>query len=304
MNLASSTIAPKENRKLRVLHVYKTWTPESYGGVEQFISTLCAETSKMGIQNRVLYLGKAKKPTLKGHDNIQGICFPLDIELASTGFSLSLLKNFSRLSEWCDVLHFHFPWPFGDLIHLLSKSHKPLIVSYHSDIIKQRYLKIAYKPLMNHFLKNADAIVPASPNYVVSSPVLQKHKQKIEVIPYGLVDQYSHTPSQERLSYWKNQVGEGFAFFMGVLRYYKGLHTLLEASKNVSGPIVIAGAGPMEEELKEFVKKNNIKNVKFVETICVELRNAYEYIYCNSTTQRTGISIGIARMDCESDAGK
>jgi glycosyltransferase involved in cell wall biosynthesis len=271
MDSTSSVPPPHQKTKeLRVLHVYKTWTPESYGGVEQFISTLCLETEKMGIKNRVLYLGKNKKPTLKGHDNIKGICFPLDIEVASTGFSFSMLKNFSRLEEWCDILHFHFPWPFGDLIHFLSRSSKPMIISYHSDIFKQRYLKIIYKPLMNYFLKKANIIVPASPNYVLSSPVLKKYKSKVEVIPYGLVDQVDHTPNPERVSYWRNQVGENFAFFMGVLRYYKGLHTLMEASRKVSGPIVIAGAGPMEKEIKDFAESHNLTNIKFVGRISEE----------------------------------
>lgn len=39
--------------------------------------------------------------------------------------------------------------------------------------------------------------------------------------------------------------------FVGVLlRYYKGLHILLQAAQGQGWPIVIAGAGPIEAELK------------------------------------------------------
>jgi len=46
-------------------------------------------------------------------------------------------------------------------------------------------------------------------------------------------------------------VGPKFFLFVGVLRYYKGLHILLEAAKGLDYPIVIVGAGPIEGELKE-----------------------------------------------------
>lgn len=41
-----------------------------------------------------------------------------------------------------------------------------------------------------------------------------------------------------------------FFAFVGVLRYYKGLHILPDAAKNLDCQIVIVGAGPIEQRLK------------------------------------------------------
>ncbi|MGL1751784.1 glycosyltransferase, partial [Vibrio parahaemolyticus] len=42
----------------------------------------------------------------------------------------------------------------------------------------------------------------------------------------------------------RSRFGEKFILFIGVLRYYKGLHILLEALKNMEITVVIAGEGP------------------------------------------------------------
>ena len=52
--------------------------------------------------------------------------------------------------------------------------------------------------------------------------------------------------------------------FVGVLRYYKGLHILIEAASKSDYPIVILGSGPIESELKLKVIKKGINNIHFV----------------------------------------
>jgi glycosyltransferase involved in cell wall biosynthesis len=49
-----------------------------------------------------------------------------------------------------------------------------------------------------------------------------------------------------------------------VLRYYKGLHILLDAVANTDYPVVIVGAGPIEQELKDHAERLGLKNVMFV----------------------------------------
>jgi rhamnosyl/mannosyltransferase len=46
-----------------------------------------------------------------------------------------------------------------------------------------------------------------------------------------------------------------------VLRYYKGLHILLEAAKGTNYPVVIMGSGPIEAELKKQAKENGLSNI-------------------------------------------
>ena len=110
----------------------------------------------------------------------------LDFQLASTGFSYSVFKQFRELAAEADVVNYHFPWPFMDLVHFASATKKPSVVSYHSDIIRQRHLLKLYRPLMRRFLDSADRIAVASPNYFHTSDVLKDYQDKTRVITYGL----------------------------------------------------------------------------------------------------------------------
>lgn len=63
----------------------------------------------------------------------------------------------------------------------------------------------------------------------------------------------------------RDYADEGYGLFFGRLSYEKGLDHLLEAAAQVPEvPIYIAGTGPSEEQLKQAVKQQNLKNIKFL----------------------------------------
>ena len=64
--------------------------------------------------------------------------------------------------------------------------------------------------------------------------------------------------------FWRQKLGPRFFLFIGVLRYYKGLHILIEAARNTEFPIVIVGAGPMEQELRNQALKLGLSNIHFL----------------------------------------
>lgn len=59
-------------------------------------------------------------------------------------------------------------------------------------------------------------------------------------------------------------MGKKFFLFIGVLRYYKGLHILLEAARGTNFPVVIVGAGPIEQELKNQAVQLGLSNIHFL----------------------------------------
>lgn len=235
---------------MRVLHFFKTYLPDSVGGIEQVINQLCRSGEAHGIENEVLTLSANPEPSVVEVDGHRVHRARLDLQLASTGFSYSVLPRFRALAAEADIINFHFPWPFMDLVHFLSGVRKPMVVTYHSDIVRQRHLLKLYQPLMNGFLGCADRIVAASPNYLATSEVLRRFPGKTEVIPYGLDKTGYPQPDANCLDDWRQRVGEGFFLFVGVMRYYKGLHILLEAIQGTGYPLVVVGAGPLEAELK------------------------------------------------------
>lgn len=246
---------------MKVLHFYKTYYPNTYGGVEQVIFQLAEGGRRMGLETEVLSL--SNKASARGSQLGQHVCHysKQNFELASTGFSLSAIADFKELAQQADIVHYHFPWPFMDLVHFLASTGKPSLVSYHSDIVRQKALLRFYNPLMQRFLASVDRIVAASPNYVQSSPVLQKHLQKVKVIPYGLDQSTYATPSAALVDSWRSRVGERFFLFVGMLRYYKGLHVLLDAIANAPYTVVIAGSGPIESELYARASRLGLSNL-------------------------------------------
>jgi glycosyltransferase involved in cell wall biosynthesis len=249
---------------IKVLHFFKTYYPETMGGIEQVIFQLAEGSAKHGIQAEVLYLsprGSARNETVGHHVSHRS---KLDLQLASTGFSFSVIKDFVELAKEADIIHFHFPWPYMDLVHFATRLRKPTVVSYHSDIVKQKTLLKLYKPLMYRFLSSVDRIVASSPNYAQSSTVLTDFKDKVSIIPYGLDRETYPEPSSEKLEEWKSRVGEKFFLFVGALRYYKGIHFLLEAAEKTGLPVVIVGGGMLEEELKAKAQSSGLDNVHFV----------------------------------------
>jgi len=249
---------------IKVLHFYKTYYPDTQGGVEQVIFQLAQGGLSHGIESQVLYLsakGAARNLTVGNHVTHRS---KQDLFIASTGLSVSGMRDFKELAAQADVVHYHFPWPYMDLAHFITRMNKPSVVSYHSDIIKQKTLLKLYQPLMNQFLGSVDRLVVSSPNYAASSEVLTRFRDKVSVVPFGLDRSTYPVPSPERLAHWKEQLGERFFLFVGALRYYKGLDFLLDAAHQSKLPVVILGGGFEEQALKAKANALGLTNVKFV----------------------------------------
>lgn len=247
-----------------MLHFYKTYHPDSIGGIEQFIFQLARGGNRHGIESMVLSLSRNDDGRVIQMDGHQSCCAKTDFEIASTPFSLSCFKRFATLAKEADVIHYQFPFPFMDVVHFATQVKKPTIVSYQSDIIRQKNLLKVYTPLRNKFLRSVDRIVTTSPNYLVTSGVLKSYSDKVSVIPIGLDKATYPAPTDEKLKYWKAQLSGRFFLFVGVLRYYKGLHILLEAAQGTDYPIVIVGAGPIEAELKVQAVQLGLTNIHFL----------------------------------------
>lgn len=249
---------------LRVLHFYRTSFPDTMGGIEQVINQIARGANKLGVDTDVLSLTADRDARTIEIDGYLAHRARLDFQLASTGFSASAFLRFFQLAKKADVIHYHFPWPFMDMVHFVTRIKKPTLVTYHSDIIRQEHLLKLYRPLKRKFLASMDRIVATSPNYLATSDVLRIFSNKVSVIPIGLDKSTYPLPMPDRLKYWSEKFGPKFFLFVGVIRYYKGLHILVEAAQETNYPIVIVGAGPIEQELKAQAEKLGLKNIHFL----------------------------------------
>ncbi|MFV8782436.1 glycosyltransferase [Microbulbifer sp. SA54] len=243
------------NKPVKILQCYRTFFPESQGGVEQVILEVARLTG-----GEVLTLASSSV----GEGHFGGVAYSSAkrwFSLASCCVGPGMLRLLNKKSP--DLLHFHFPWPFGDLVYLLAGSSRPLVITYHSDVVRQRFLGALYRPLMKRFFARADRIVATSQNYVESSEILKDYRHKTEVIPLGISESGYPRPSDEALASVEERFGRDFMLFVGVLRYYKGLEFLVRAALGQPYRIVIAGSGPEEARLKALAVDLGIDNVIF-----------------------------------------
>ena len=259
---------------MHILHFYKNALPETMGGVEQVIDQIARGTGLLGIKNTVLSLSNSPSNHPIRMHGYELCTAKRDFELASNGFSWQSISAFKDLADKADLIHYHFPWPYADLIHLLISPKKPAVLTYHSDIVRQKILLQLYRPLMHHFLKSVDHIVATSPNYLNTSFALQSFRNKTSVIPIGLDSQSYPSPDPSLVKFYKAHFGDRFFLFIGAFRYYKGLDFLIEAARTASFPIVIVGAGPIEGKLKKEVLRHKLKNVFFLGQITEEGKSA------------------------------
>lgn len=251
---------------MNVLHVYQTYYPETQGGIQETIRQITLNMTK-DVNSRIFTLSNQacthRKIDVMGIEVYQ---IPQWVKMASCGFALRGLKVFAHLCDWADIIHYHFPWPFADILHFMfavSKS-KKIVISYHADIVRQKLLGLCYKPLMYAFLKAAHCIVVSSREYLNSSATLVKFHKKVNIIPIGIDESIYPCVGEDCLQTWQKLIGKKFFLFIGVLRYYKGLDTLLTAAKGANFKIVIAGSGPLEKSLQACARRLNLDNVLFL----------------------------------------
>ncbi|HBS6584597.1 TPA: glycosyltransferase family 4 protein [Klebsiella pneumoniae] len=247
---------------MRVLHVYKTYYPDTYGGIEQVIYQLSQGCARRGIAADVFTFSPDKETGPVAYEDHRVIYNKQLFEIASTPFSLKALKRFKQIKDDYDIINYHFPFPFMDMLHLSARPDARTVVTYHSDIVKQKRLMKLYQPLQERFLASVDCIVASSPNYVASSQTLKKYQDKTVVIPFGL-EQHDVQHDPQRVAHWRETVGDNFFLFVGAFRYYKGLHILLDAAERSRLPVVIVGGGPLEAEVRREAQQRGLSNVVF-----------------------------------------
>lgn len=250
-----------------VVHIYRTYFPDSLGGLQEAIRQITIATFSFSIEPKVFALSPYPYPRLLTLEGIETIRSHFWAAPASCNLGgLDSFKQFATVAKEVDIIHYHYPWPFADLMDLLVQPNKPKVITYHSDIVRQNFLGKLYRPLMKRTLKTMDRVIATSPPYAQTSSILSKYvdPKNLRVIPLGInEDSYPHANTLAISEYFDIERGEPFFLFIGVLRYYKGLHTLIEAAAQVNAPIVIAGSGPEEDRLLKQAEMSKAKNIIF-----------------------------------------
>jgi glycosyltransferase involved in cell wall biosynthesis len=167
---------------MHILQVYKDYHPV-VGGIENHIKMLSEALVEVGQVVTVLTTNTTNRTQIEEIGGVRVIKAARLTTISSAPISLSLVAWMRRLRP--DITHLHFPYPIGELAFLSVGKSPTLIVTYHSDIVRQRYLLQVYKPFLRRILSRADRITVSSPNYIQSSEYLRPLADKCTVIPHG-----------------------------------------------------------------------------------------------------------------------
>jgi len=236
---------------MKILHVYKDYFPV-LGGIENHVRLLAEAQAAMGHEVTVLVTNPGPRTTRDEMNGVRVIRAGRLATVASTPLSLALVRELARHDA--DITHLHYPYPVGEVAQLLAGRGRRAVLTYHSDVVRQRRLLRLYAPLMGRVLRSIDRIVVATPNYLASSPVLRGFRDKCCVIPYGIDRRRFLEVNEDAALTLRERLGGGpLLLFVGVLRYYKGLSYLLDAMMRLDARLVIVGDGPEGEDLRRQV---------------------------------------------------
>ena len=251
-------------KKIKVLQANKLYYPVT-GGIEKVVQDISEGfRDDPEIENQVLVCQKKGRGS---KDIVNGVsvtrCSSWGV-VSSLPISFSYLKEFKIWAKCEDIIHIHAPFPLGDLACRLSNYKGKIVVWWHSDIVRQKKLMKAYRPLMEWLLKRADAIIVATEGNIEGSQYLVSYREKCHVIPFGvdpkLMFEADRYLKSERIK--KLEAVDIKFLFTGRLVCYKGCDVLLQAfakMKNKKATLTIIGEGKLRAELVALSEKLEIK---------------------------------------------
>jgi rhamnosyl/mannosyltransferase len=241
---------------MHILHVYKDYFP-ILGGIENHIRLLAEAQAALGHEVTVLACAPDRHTSEEQRNGVHVIRAGRLVTVASMPLSWRQPLILAKLQP--DIAHVHSPYPLGEVANWLWGRARATVITYHSDIIRQRMILCLYGPILRRVLYAADTIIATSSHYLESSPWLRPMRDRCVVVPLGIdlsrftmSARYPHSPP--------------VLLFVGRLRYYKGLDTLLRAMPHIpQARLIIVGDGPMRNTWQRLAARLELEpRVKFV----------------------------------------
>ena len=233
----------------RVAHLGK-YLPPVLGGMETSIYQICESITSLH-DTKIRLIG-SNTCNRREHFAVTS-----DLEISKLAritevFSTPILRGLKQEIEEFNpqIIHLHLPNPY--LSSVLRPEGRPLVITYHCEILTYPSLLKLYAPVLDATLKYASKIIATSEQSLEHSPYLQKHRDKCVVVPLGIQKNSSSVETD-------SVPAEKIVLFVGRLVQYKGLHDLIRAMKLVDGKLLIVGSGPLLQELQDLAASLGIK---------------------------------------------
>ena len=243
---------------MRVLQFGRFWNEEQHGGIERHVSLLGQGLAAAGVDvvNLVAAQGQSSGDETQGRYRLVqvpsfGVAFGTALSPALPFKALALHRE-----KPFDLFHLHFPDPLSHLTSMLLPGNVPRVITWHSDIVRQKRLLRVYRPFQSRIAHQAGALVAATLAHFDSSTQIPGDipSSRRHVIPYGL--DYAPLVLNARTTALRDKLrsrhaGRGLVFALGRHVYYKGFAVLIEAMRHNSAFLILGGDGPLRAELEQ-----------------------------------------------------
>jgi len=262
-DLRQGESAPGANgASLRITHLGKFFHP-AHGGIERCLRSLAHAQAGLGCSVRVICMDHERGRAT--HVEQDGPVEIVRVRRAASFCKIDHCPDLPRVlrDSEADLLHLHTPNPSMILALMLSGDHRPLVVSHHSDVIKQRLRRLLFSPMERECYNRARLVLAMSPPYVAGSTLLRRYADRVAILPIGLELAPFLDPApevREHGDHLKRTYPGPLWFFCGRLVYYKGLETALLALPFVPGTLLIAGDGPARTHLERLAARFDLKD--------------------------------------------
>lgn len=241
----------------QVLHVGKFYPPVA-GGMERVLETLCIASAGL-VESRVL-VANTGRDTVEEDVIAGGIDGTLRTRvhvtrLGTTGAvgSVHIAPAFAAhlRRARADLIVLHEPNPWALLSYAIARPRAPLIVWYHSDVVRPALqYALFYAPLARFVYGRSERVIVSSPPLAEHAAPLAPYRERVRVVPFGInVGEWAIGPvDRQQIASVGAEMSDPFVLFAGRHVAYKGVDVLLRALRETDTRAVIAGDGPKRAE--------------------------------------------------------
>lgn len=257
--------ASSGGRPLRICHLGKFYPPAS-GGIETHVQALARAQVDLGCEVEVLCVNHADAHGRDvTHDARARTRTVVDVDRGVRVTRMGRLGTVARLElvpqaplevarrREVDILHLHSPNPSLLFALLAAGRLPPLVITHHSDVVRQKVLGAAFAPFENVAYGRAALLLSDSEGYIGGSTLLTRYREKVHALPLGIdLSPYLEPSAGARAAAetWRAELGGPLWVTVGRLVYYKGLEVALEALRHAPGRLLVIGDGPLAEPLR------------------------------------------------------
>lgn len=266
--------------------IHSNYKPGNYGGIEFVATQLIGVALDRNMEVTCFFGGPSNEVSTADRFvsiqrrmllKVKGACV---LSFGNVSFFLNALK--------ANLVLFQEPYPtlWPALLMLRLFTNKPIIVMLHADPEASRLVQSTYARLRSIVFRGTH-VVASSPHLLTAAGIGKSMSST--VIPHAIPLRagFPNTAAPARR----------YVLYFGRLAEYKGIEYLLEAMKVLpSIEFIVAGTGPLSPLIHDFIARNELANVVFIdepvpEERKIQLIRGCSFLVFPSTTQNEAFGI-------------